>query len=250
MRRKEGERDRNSERGKKVEGRRERRMKHRCASGCAGFGGMYGIWFEELQSLVEKLRVERREEVMEKVMWHHQKYYEAKAKETEKDPLKVLKSPWATSMERSLHWISGWRPTTAFHLIYTESSVLFESHIIDILQGFHTGDLGDLSPSQFRRVSELQCDTVKEENAITEEMSEWQDSVSEIMGPASHINHKIGRLLPIIKKADDLRLRTLRSLLSLLSPQQSIEFLIASSQLLVGIRLWGLNHDRPRPTST
>jgi len=78
----------------------------------------------------------------------------------EKDPLHVLASPWATSLERSLHWVAGWRPTTAFHLIYTESSLLFESHIIDILRGFRTGDLGDLSPNQFRRVSDLQCDTV------------------------------------------------------------------------------------------
>lgn len=78
----------------------------------------------------------------------------------EKDPLHVLASPWATTLERSLHWIAGWRPTTAFHLIYTESSLLFESHIIDILRGFRTGDLGDLSPNQFRRVSDLQCDTV------------------------------------------------------------------------------------------
>lgn len=39
-----------------------------------------------------------------------------------------------------------------FHLVYTESSTLFESHIVDILRGLRTGDLGDLSPSQFRPV--------------------------------------------------------------------------------------------------
>lgn len=87
---------------------------------------------------------------------------------------------------------------------------------------------------------------MKEENAITEELSEWQDSVSEMMGPGANINDKIGRLVCIIKKADDLRLRTLRSVVGLLSPQQAIEFLIASAELLVGIRGWGLNHDRPR----
>ncbi|KAJ7948754.1 Transcription factor [Quillaja saponaria] len=92
----------------------------------------------------------------------------------EADALSVLSAPWATALERSLHWISGWRPTTAFHLVYSESSILFESHIMDTLRGVRTGDLGDLSPTQFRRVSELQCDTVKEENAMTEELSEWQ----------------------------------------------------------------------------
>lgn len=85
---------------------------------------------------------------------------------------------------------------------------------------------------------------MKEENAITEELSEWQDSASEMMGPRADFNEKIGRLVSIIRKADNLRLRTLRSVVELLSPQQAIEFLIASAELLVGIRGWGLNHDR------
>ncbi|KAF1866882.1 hypothetical protein Lal_00018268 [Lupinus albus] len=182
--------------------------------------------------------------LIDKVMSHHHDYYRAKSFAAEKDPLTVFVSPWATTLERSLHWIAGWRPTTAFHLVYTESSVQFESHIVDILRGIRTGDLGDLSPAQFRRVSELQCDTVKEENAITEELSEWQESASEMMGPRADINDKIGRLVTIIKKADDLRLRTLKSMIDLLSPQQAIQFLIASAELLVGIRGWGLNHDR------
>lgn len=88
---------------------------------------------------------------------------------------------------------------------------------------------------------------MKEENAITEELSEWQDNASELMGSEDDINENIGRLVCIIKKADDLRLRTLRSVVEFLSPQQAIEFLIASAELLVGIRGWGLNHDRSRP---
>ncbi|XP_027342949.1 protein DOG1-like 4 [Abrus precatorius] len=219
------------------------------------FVQFYESWLEKLKELVQQLRATREkeeheeegeEEIIEKVMLHHQDYYRAKSEAAEKDALNVFLSPWATTLERSLHWITGWRPTTAFHLIYTESSLLFESHIIDILQGLRTGDLGDLSPSQFRRVSELQCDTVKEENAITEELSEWQDSASEMMGLHPEINEKIDGLICIVNKADDLRLRTLQSVVGLLSPQQAIEFLMASAELLLGIRGCGLNHDRSR----
>ncbi|XP_061370763.1 protein DOG1-like 4 [Gastrolobium bilobum] len=227
------------------------------------FAQFYDSWFDHLHHLVQQLASfsatsasggpplvaeenDERIHLIDKVMSHHEDYYRAKSLAAEKDPLNVFVSPWATTLERSLHWITGWRPTTAFHLIYTESSVLFESRIVDILRGIRTGDLGDLSPTQFRRVSELQCDTVKEENAITEELSEWQDSACDMMGPRADINEKIGRLVSIIRKADDLRLRTLRSVVGLLSPQQAIEFLIASAELLVGIRGWGLNHDRPR----
>ncbi|QHO29106.1 hypothetical protein HN873_024442 [Arachis hypogaea] len=179
-------------------------------------------------------------------MLHHEEYFRAKSLITENDPLSVVASPWATTLERSLHWVTGWRPTTAFHLVYTESSVLFESHIGDILRGVNTGDLGDLSPTQFRRVSELQCDTVKEENQITDELSDWQDTASHLMGPRAESKERIERLICIIKKADDLRLRTMRSVVRLLSPQQAIEFLIASAEMLVGIRGWGSNHDCPR----
>jgi len=127
------------------------------------FAQYYDSWYIQFNNLIHQLKLSTQtdsEELIQKVLSHHQDYYNAKSMAAEKDPLHVLASPWATSLERSLHWIAGWRPTTAFHLIYTESSLLFESHIIDILRGFRTGDLGDLSPNQFRRVSDLQCDTV------------------------------------------------------------------------------------------
>ncbi|XP_058773607.1 protein DOG1-like 4 [Vicia villosa] len=214
------------------------------------FAQFYVSWYDQFTRLINQLTTPNQtdtNELIRKVMSHHENYFKAKSKAAEKDPLHVLASPWASTLERSLHWIAGWRPTTAFHLIYTESSLLFESHIIDILHGLRTGDLGDLSPTQFRRVSDLQCDTVKEENAITEELSEWQDSASDMMGSEAEVNDKIQRLVSIIKKADELRLRTLRNVVEFLSPQQAIEFLIASAELLVGIRGWGLNHDRSLP---
>jgi hypothetical protein len=129
------------------------------------FTQFYDSWYSQFNNLIHQLTIsstqtENSEELILKVMSHYEDYYKAKSTAVEKDPLHVLSSPWATSLERSLHWIAGWRPTTAFHLIYTESSLLFESHIVDILRGFTTGDLGDLSPNQFRRVSDLQCDTV------------------------------------------------------------------------------------------
>ena len=86
---------------------------------------------------------------------------------------------------------------------------------------------------------------VKEENAITEELSEWQESWCELLGSSADIDEKIGRLVTILKKADDLRVRTLRTVVGMLTPQQGVEFLIAAAELLFGIRGWGINHDRP-----
>ncbi|KAM4086434.1 hypothetical protein ACJW30_10G101200 [Castanea mollissima] len=221
------------------------------------FTHFYETWLEQLHKLVNQLSSAPRPpsspdqehhlvQLAHKVMCHYAEYYKLKAQATERDAVSVLTAPWASSLERSLHWIAGWRPTTAFHLVYTESSIRFESHIVDILRGIRTGDLGDLSSSQFRRVSELQCETVKEENAITEELSEWQDGASEVIGECGDFEKKMGRLISVIKRADDLRLKTVRKVVELLTPQQAVEFLIGAAELQFGIRGWGINHDRQR----
>lgn len=180
-------------------------------------------------------------------MTHYDEYYRVKSLAAKNDVLSLFSAPWLNFLERSLHWIVGWRPTTLFHLVYTESSILFESHVIDILRGVRTGDLGDLSPSQLGRVSELQCETVREENAINDELSKWQEGVSEIVGRTCvDLDEKIQRMVSIVEKAEDLRLRTFKELVQLLTPQQATEFLVAAAELQFGVHWWGLNQDRQR----
>lgn len=149
------------------------------------FHSFYNIWIEQLWQLQLQLRQalptltaeehqHQLRKLVQKLMSHYDEYYRVKSLFAKNDVLSFFSAPWTSVLERSLHWICGWRPTTAFHLIYSESSILFQSHVVDILRGRGTGDLGDLSPGQFRRVSELQCETVQEENDITDELSEWQ----------------------------------------------------------------------------
>ncbi|KAB2071871.1 Transcription factor TGA1 -like protein [Gossypium arboreum] len=219
------------------------------------FTAFYTAWSDQLQQLLRQLcsapkppttqdHLHHLNHLVNKVLSHYAEYYRVKAAAAERDVLDIFAAPWASAFEKSLHWIAGWRPTTVFHLVYTESSILFESHIVDILRGVRTGDLGDLSPTQFRRVSELQCETVKEENAITDELSEWQHSVSDLMGATPDVDKMIERLVTVVRKADDLRLRTLKRVVDLLTPQQALEFLIAAVELQQGIREWGMNQDR------
>lgn len=96
-------------------------------------------------------------------------------------------------------------------------------------------------------MSELQCETVKEENAITEDLSKWQDDASElVMGTSSDLDQRIRRLAEIVHRADDLRLRTIVGVVELLSPLQQAEFLIAAVKLRTGVSGWGTSHDRRR----
>lgn len=87
---------------------------------------------------------------------------------------------------------------------------------------------------------------VKEENVITEELSEWQDSACEMVNGSADLEEKIARLAVIMRKADDLRLRTVRRVVDLLTPQQAVEFLIAAAELQFVVHGWGVNHDSRR----
>ncbi|PHT30663.1 hypothetical protein CQW23_29741 [Capsicum baccatum] len=153
----------------------------------ASFQKFHEEWHELLRELVQQLnkapkratdqgQYELHTKLIQKVTSHINEYYRVKSMAAKNDILSVYTAPWSNSLERSLHWIAGWRPTTAFHIIYTESGILFESHIADILSGYRNGDLGELSPIQLTRFSKLQCEVIQQENAITEELSDWQAS--------------------------------------------------------------------------
>ena len=74
-----------------------------------------------------------------------------------------------------------------------------------------------------------------------------QDEASELIGgTCGDLEKKIERLVKIVEKADELRMRTLKAVVELLTPQQAVEFLSAAAQLHFGIHRWGLNHDRER----
>ncbi|KAF8391218.1 hypothetical protein HHK36_023520 [Tetracentron sinense] len=218
------------------------------------FHRFYETWLHQLHSLHHQLtsapkpRTQEDElhlsHLVDKSMTHYYDYYRVKSSASKHNILSILTPTWTTPLERSLQWVAGWRPTTVFHLIYTESSVRFEAQIMDILRGRRTGDLGDLSPSQLGGVSELQCETVREENEITEELSEWQVNVEDLISVCPDMEGKIQRLVKVVEKADDLRLKTIQRVVEILTPQQAVEFLIAAAELQFGVRGWGLDQDR------
>ncbi|XP_073153871.1 protein DOG1-like 1 [Henckelia pumila] len=224
------------------------------------FHAFHNTWIDQLWQLHLQLRhapptlsaEEHHHQLLHLVqrsLSHYHEYYRVKSLSARSDDvLSLFSAPWTSALERSLHWIGGWRPTVAFHLIYSESSILFESHVVDILRGRRTGDLGDLSPAQFRRVSELQCDTVRQENDITDDLSDWQDGANYLAGTYEDIDRRMERLAGILVRADELRLKTIKNLVELLTPKQAAEFFIAAAELHFGIRGWGLEHDHRRST--
>ncbi|KAF9590820.1 hypothetical protein IFM89_038542 [Coptis chinensis] len=220
------------------------------------FSRFYHVWLQHLQLLLEQLAASPKPitnedqhytiQLISRVMSHYDDYYRVKTHAAKNDVFSMFSASWLTSLEQSLNWIAGWRPTTIFHLVYTESSACFEARLLDLLQGNRTGDLGDLSPAQLARVSELQCETVRKENEITTELGSWQESACDIVSLLLDQEPEVERLVKVLEKADDLRLKTIKSVVEVLTPQQAVEFLIAAAELQFGVRGWGLAIDQRR----
>ncbi|KZV47587.1 hypothetical protein F511_12856 [Dorcoceras hygrometricum] len=202
--------------------------------------------------------------LIERVIQHYEKYYGAKSKFAKTDILSMFSPPWRSSLEDAFLWIGGWRPSMAFHLLYSKSGQQVEAKLMELIQGLSTGDLADLSSDQLDKVNELQKVTVRAEKELTEKLAKKQESVADAsMVELSHaatelirvgeaaedgrvdaaLDPKKEALVEILLKADALRLKTLKQVLQILSPIQCVHFLIAAAELHLRFHEWGKKRD-------
>lgn len=145
-----------------------------------------------------------------------------------------------------------------------------------MLKGVDTEDLGILSSSQLVRVDQLQRQTIKEERKLTEILASHQETMADpsmvelsenytVLMRQAESGTRIGEgtesnsmkervctalapkehgLEEILVKADDLRLRTLKQVVDILSPIQAVHFLIADAQLHLRVHEWGKQKDK------
>lgn len=252
------------------------------------FHKFFDCWLSEqnqhLNELVEAehqsthLTCERVQALIDKVVEHYEYYYKAKSKWAKQDVLAMLSPSWRSSLEEAFLWIGGWRPSMAFHLIYSKSSLQFESRLNELMiQGLRTMEsvnLGDLSASQLAELDDMQRRTIREEREITDVMAKHQETVAD--NPMVELSHVVSEILrvdesesegnnnnnkeleeriestlepkvegleKILQRADDLRLRTLQGIVNVLTPKQAIHFLIAAAELHLRLHEWGKKKD-------
>ncbi|KAJ7957071.1 Transcription factor TGA5 [Quillaja saponaria] len=209
-------------------------------------------------------------QLINQVIEHYEHYYKTKSRCVKQDVLAMLSPTWTTSLEDAFLWIGGWRPSMAFHLLYSKSGLEFEVRFNEIIHGLHSFDLADLSLNQITKLDELQTKTIREEREITEKMAKQQETVADSsMVELSHLMTEMIRdagtgrndsngfedrvdstlapkedeLEKILLRADDLRLRTLKSILNILNPLQAAQFLIAAAELHLRLHDWGKKRD-------
>ncbi|KAM0946090.1 putative transcription factor TGA like domain-containing protein [Dioscorea sansibarensis] len=175
---------------------------------------------------------------IERALVRYEAYYRARAESIHADPVRFFCAPGASPLERATQWVAGWRPSVFIHLLYSESGIRLQDQFDDLLDGVHSGDLGDLSPWQLGKVDEVQRRTIREEEEITQEMGELQVGLGE---GDWDLEEKVGILERIIKKADDLRMRTLKDIVDFLEPVQVVDLLVAAADFEIGMRCLGMD---------
>lgn len=207
-------------------------------------------------------------QLVDKCVRHYDELYKTKSDGAKQDILCMFTPTWLTSLEYTLSWIAGWRPTTAIHLFYSKSGLQLEAKLADLIPALSTGDLGDLSLCQTNRVDELQRKTVHKERVISEKMATLQESAADtntvdlsntisemIRNDEGHsrresdekldslMESKKDKLQELLHMADSLRMETLRSVVEILTPIQGVYFLIAAAELHLRLHDWGLKKD-------
>ncbi|XP_002528014.2 protein DOG1-like 4 [Ricinus communis] len=206
--------------------------------------------------------------LINRVLEHYEQYYSAKSKWAKHDVLAMFSPSWTSPLEDAFLWIGGWRPSMAFHLLYSKSGLQLEAQLHDVIRGLCTGDLGDLSPNQLVQVDEFQRRIIREEKNITEKMAKHQATVADTsMVELTHaisktrrdegssignevqervestLKTKLEGLEKVLQKADDLRLRTLKGIIDILTPDQTVHFLIAAAELHLRLHELGKKMD-------
>lgn len=209
--------------------------------------------------------------LIDRFVRHRKRYYHTKSQCTEQDVLSMLSPSWRSSLEEAFLWVSGWRPRSAFHLLYSKSGLQVESQLEKLIQGLSTGDLANPSSQQLSQADDLHRRTIAEEKKISEKLAQHQETAAEESmvelshietemlqngdgagnGGGSGIEEQVESLLAlkkqgleeILKRADKLRLNTLKEILKILSPTQGVHFPIAAAKLHLRFHDWGKRRD-------
>ncbi|PIA50797.1 hypothetical protein AQUCO_01200209v1 [Aquilegia coerulea] len=218
------------------------------------FGDFFEEWIVTLESDLEQLNILSSQNHLEvelettvgRVLSHYQHYYETKSRATNENVFLLFSSPWLSTYERSLLWITGFRPCMPFRIV----EKLF---------------VGELSSDQVEKIQSLKADSTAQEKVLNKEMARIQESV---VGPSwveiinrmdTQVvnNGEVDQVLGIIKvelrdlviEADFLRGATARELVNILNPVHAAKFLAATARLQLRIHALGVKIDADRMES-
>lgn len=203
------------------------------------FSDFYEKWMAQLEELLQLLLLLSQSPpphesgcaaaAIGKLTAHHKEYYKVKWAAAHDDVLAFFSGPaWLSPLEAAHLWITGWKPSAAFRLLRAATE------------------------EQARRIEALRVRMRAEEERVEREMERLQVAVADrkavelVRRPeiaAAEVEAAVGGFLGglerVMKMADCVRLKTLKGLLEILSPMQSVEFLASKSMFQIRVRKLG-----------
>ncbi|EOY27979.1 hypothetical protein QUC31_012775 [Theobroma cacao] len=197
---------------------------------------------DEQQALVSKLTA------------HYKEFYTVKWTAAHEDVLAFYCPVWLSKLENAYSWLTGWKPSMIFRLV--------ESMRRTRVPG---PGLAELTEEQLRKIEQLRMKIKLEEEKVEREMERQQVALAdrkmvELVRMASRIRkgELVGQvdglvevaikgilagLERVMKAADCVRLKTLKGVLDVLNPSQSVDFLAGTCMLQIQLRQWGQRRD-------
>ncbi|XVF87318.1 hypothetical protein PTKIN_Ptkin18bG0110700 [Pterospermum kingtungense] len=192
----------------------------------------------ELQVLVSKLTS------------HYKEFYTVKWAAAHEDVLAFYCPVWLSKLENACSWLTGWKPSMMFRLV--------ESMRTTRVPG---PGLAELTEEQVRKIEQLRVKIKLEEEKVEREMERQQVAMAdrkmvELVRMASRIRNgevvgqvdglvevalkgALAGLERVMKAADCVRLKTLKGVLDVLNPSQSVDFLAGTCMVQIQLRQWG-----------
>ncbi|KAL0394248.1 UNVERIFIED_CONTAM: protein DELAY OF GERMINATION 1 [Sesamum latifolium] len=198
-------------------------------------------------------------ELLEKIIQHFQDYCDNRRRLAHRHVSAFFSPSWCTSLENSMAWIAGCRPSSFFNLVYALCGSNIDSRLSHFLQDGNS-DFPKLSASQLSAIDKLQRRTTIEEEILTAQMASMQQDMTDVplaliareLSPRHELNLDVQKglgkfeqaMLSAMDDADKLRLNTVKELFKILKPGQALEYIIAAKKLRLCIQSWGIERDR------
>lgn len=205
-------------------------------------------------------------QLINKILQHVEDYVEKRSNLVRTRAWTYIAPPWYTSLEKSMFWLGGCRPSSYIRLIYALSGVQVETQVADLLQGNRKEKLGDLSAIQLSLIDKLQGKIIREEETLTSRIASLEEDMLdnpfakvamkvkvpgelgsevevEVEVEEAFIKNKV-EMARGLEEADRMRFKIIKEMTEILDPIQGVQFLIATKKLCICLHEWGKNFDK------
>ncbi|XP_061352974.1 protein RESPONSE TO ABA AND SALT 1-like [Gastrolobium bilobum] len=192
------------------------------------FEAFYDEWLVRQQNMLEQLlsvsampdsptKIDHQKMLIEQVLSHYQEYLEEKSKVANVDVFLLFSPTWLSAYERALLWIGDYKPSLILRLA--------------------DGGVEGLTTEQKQMIEQLTNETKRAEREVSEAMAGVQESVAKprVVG-CSAIEGLKKPLMGVSEKADNLRASTMRKVVGILSPSQTVQFLSAATHFQLRVK--------------